>query len=189
MPEAHKDQSDTESKSGRSFLSGLFDSDRPGLSAHLLFWSCLVLGTALDLWSKAAVFNWLKAENQHKYPIIEGFLQLVRTENPGAAFGIATGQKYLLVIISAAALIVILSVFISCGKRIKTFYISLGLFGAGVCGNLYDRLFNNGLVRDFIDVTYWPGKHWPAFNAADTMLCVAVGLLLLSTYLQSGRSR
>jgi len=187
VSEAHKDQTDTRPKSGRTFLSGLFDLNRPALSAHLLFWSVVVLGTALDLWSKAAVFNWLKNGNRDKYSIIEGFLELVRTENPGAAFGIAMGQRYLLVLISAAALVVILGVFISTGKRSKIFYISLGLFGAGVSGNLYDRLFNNGLVRDFIDVTYWPGRHWPAFNFADAMLCVAVGLLLISTYLQTKR--
>jgi lipoprotein signal peptidase len=35
-------------------------------------------------------------------------------------------------------------------------------------------------VRDFVDVVYWPGRHWPAFNVADSMLCAAVVLLLLS---------
>ena len=37
-------------------------------------------------------------------------------------------------------------------------------------------------VRDFIDVVYWPGRHWPAFNVADTMLCIAVGLLIVSSF-------
>ncbi|MCX5638272.1 MAG: signal peptidase II, partial [Planctomycetota bacterium] len=36
--------------------------------------------------------------------------------------------------------------------------------------------------RDFIDVVYWPGRHWPAFNAADAMLCIGVGLLVISTF-------
>ncbi|MCH7515671.1 MAG: signal peptidase II [Bacteroidetes bacterium] len=35
------------------------------------------------------------------------------------------------------------------------------------------------MVRDFIDIYY--GKyHWPAFNVADSMLCIAVGLLLIT---------
>jgi len=59
--------------------------------------------------------------------------------------------------------------------------VALGLFAAGVCGNLWDRAFNDGLVRDFIDVVYWPGRHWPSFNVADSMLCVAVGLLVVTT--------
>ena len=65
----------------------------------------------------------------------------------------------------------------------KIFVVALSLFAAGVAGNLYDRAFNDGLVRDFIDIMYWPGKHWPAFNVADSMLCTAVGLLILSSLL------
>ena len=57
---------------------------------------------------------------------------------------------------------------------------ALGLFAAGICGNLYDRIFNNGLVRDFIDVVYWSGRHWPAFNFADSMLCIGVGVVIIS---------
>ena len=52
--------------------------------------------------------------------------------------------------------------------------VALGLFAAGVSGNLWDRIFNGGQVRDFIDVVYWPGRHWHTFNVADAMLCIAV---------------
>jgi signal peptidase II len=65
-----------------------------------------------------------------------------------------------------------------CKQRLMT--VALGLFTAGVLGNLYDRIFNDGLVRDFIDVVYWPGRHWPAFNVADSMLCIAVAILIIS---------
>ena len=56
--------------------------------------------------------------------------------------------------------------------------ISLGLITAGVVGNLYDRLFNEGRVRDFIDV-YRGHWHWPAFNVADSLLCIGVGLIII----------
>jgi len=48
---------------------------------------------------------------------------------------------------------------------------------------LYDRIFNDGRVRDFIDIVYWPGKHWPAFNVADSLLVIAVGLIIASNLL------
>jgi lipoprotein signal peptidase len=38
------------------------------------------------------------------------------------------------------------------------------------------------MVRDFIDVVYWPGRHWPAFNAADSMLCIAVAMMITAAY-------
>jgi signal peptidase II len=133
----------------------------------------------LDLWTKSAVFGWLR--HRASFSIIEGFLNFELALNAGAAFGIATGQRYLLISVSAIALLVTIVVFLLSSTEHKLMPVILGLFAAGVSGNLYDRMFNQGLVRDFIDVVYWPGRHWPAFNLADSMLCGAVGLLLISS--------
>ncbi len=159
------------------------------LTTHLIFWPIVAGGLALDLWSKAAVFAWLKQTPGYSVTFIDGFLNFVLAENPGAAFGIAAGQRYLLISISCIALVVILAMvfFYHSGKKIFT--ICLGLLAAGVCGNLYDRFFHDGFVRDFIDVAYWPGKHWPAFNVADSMLCIGVGLLLVATIFESRASK
>ncbi len=154
----------------------------PGVKAQLIFWLLVAIGLTLDLWSKNAVFNWLDLQSGNRVSVIDGFLHLVRTENPGAAFGIAAGLSYLLVAVSAVALIAILVVFFLSGSQQKLMQIALAFFAAGICGNLYDRIFNSGLVRDFIDVMYWPGRHWPAFNVADSLLCIGVGLLLISTF-------
>ena len=154
----------------------------PDLAAQLVFWPLVAAGVALDLWSKRAVFEWLQQQPHESVSIIDGFLRLVVAENAGAAFGIATGQRYLLIAVSALALMVVLAVFLFSETKQKLMYIALGLFAAGICGNLYDRMFNNGLVRDFIDVVYWPGRHWPAFNIADSMLCVGVGLVIFSSF-------
>jgi signal peptidase II len=137
----------------------------------------------LDLWTKKIAFDYLKRQDTNAVPVIDGFLQLVIRLNKGAAFGMASGHTHLLIAISAIALAIILAIFLFGGIRQRLMHIALGLFAAGVCGNLYDRVFNHGFVRDFIDVVYWPGKHWPAFNLADTMLCVGVGLLIISNLL------
>jgi signal peptidase II len=155
--------------------------------AQIVFWLLVAAGVILDLWTKAAVFNWLEQKPQKSVSIIDGFLRLVVAENAGAAFGIAAGRRYLLITVSAIALVVIFAVFLFSTSQHKLVYAALGLFAAGVCGNLHDRIFNDGRVRDFIDVVYWPGKHWPAFNIADTMLCIGVGLLLISSFF-TGRS-
>ena len=103
--------------------------------------------------------------------------------NDGAAFGFFAGHPYKLIVVSVIALIFVLVFFLFfSGTGPRLFHIALGLFAAGVCGNLYDRIFNDGLVRDFIDITIWPGKHWPAFNVADSMLCIAVGLWIISCF-------
>ena len=57
--------------------------------------------------------------------------------------------------------------------------VALGLVLGGAIGNVFDRVAF-GYVRDFIDVCYWPGKHWPAFNVADAGICV--GAVCLAVY-------
>jgi signal peptidase II len=136
-------------------------------------------GLALDLWTKKVVFDWLR--HSGSYAVIDGFVQLVTALNNGAAFGIFAGRLYMLKAVSIIALIVILVIFYFSGNRQVLVNIALGLLTAGICGNLYDRFFNGGSVRDFIDVSY-RNYHWPAFNVADSFLCIGVGLLVVSTF-------
>jgi signal peptidase II len=152
----------------------------PPAGLQLLFFSVAAAGLAADIASKRAVFDWLSRRATGTFTIVEGFLRLIAVENSGAAFGIASGRRGLLVIVSVLALLLVLAVFYFGGTGRAAAGAALGLFAAGVAGNLYDRLFNDGCVRDFIDVVYWPGRHWPAFNLADTMLCAAVVLMVFS---------
>lgn len=153
------------------------------MKAHAIFWTLLFFGLAADLWTKQAVFAWLERESEQSVRILGDFLSFRLALNDGAAFGIATGRYSFLVGVSVLALIVILGVFFFGRARQRSVQVALGLFAAGVTGNLWDRLFNHGRVRDFIDVVYWPGRHWHTFNVADAMLCVAVGLLIAATLL------
>jgi len=174
-------------RSGRAFLERLTLA-LPDSKGQLTFWSIMVVGLALDLWTKKMVFDWL--EQRGSVSIINDYLQLVRALNNGAAFGMFAGKPSLLTAVSVVALIVILAVFLLSGGQQRLVHIALGLFTAGVCGNLYDRIFNGGLVRDFIDV-YYRKYHWPAFNVADSLLCIGVGLLIISAFFtrQSSRRR
>jgi len=152
----------------------------PDFKSHLIFWSITISGLTLDLWTKMAVFNWLKPNET--FPVIDGFLQLRTAINNGAAFNLFAGKPFFLAIISIIAIVGIIIIFIFSGGMHKLIHIALGLFAAGVCGNLYDRLFEDGFVRDFIDV-YWGTYHWPTFNVADSLLCIGVGLLIITTFL------
>lgn len=151
----------------------------PDSKAHLIFWTLLVGGLTLDLWTKKVVFNWL--ESYERYSVLDGFLQLVPALNNGAAFGWFAGRSHFLAAVSIVAVIAIFVVFLFSGTRQRAVHIALGLLAAGVCGNLYDRIFNNGSVRDFIDV-YYRNFHWHTFNIADSLLCLGVGALIVSTF-------
>ncbi|MHC4264793.1 MAG: signal peptidase II [Planctomycetota bacterium] len=179
MTELNKEQDVSRPNAGRVFSSFSGQHDWPDLTAHLIFWPILIIGLIADLLTKSLIFKWLHIGES--YSFINGFFQLTAVQNAGAAFGMAHGQRVLLITVSAVASVVILGIFFLGGIKQRLAQIALGLFTAGVLGNLYDRIFNDGLVRDFIDITYWPGKHWPAFNLADSMLCIAVGLLIITS--------
>ena len=190
MSQSNKEDNNARPRSGRAFLSRtevsidykqfLHRIKLPDFIAHLIYWPLVTIGITLDLWTKRAVFDWLEQKQGNSVSIVSGFLQLVMAENTGAAFGIASGQRYFLTTISVVALVAILGIFLFSGIKQRLIHIALGLFTAGVCGNLWDRVFNGGRVRDFIDV-YYSQYHWPAFNVADSMLCIAVGLLIISS--------
>ncbi len=181
MTETKAEENSAPSSFERAFLKRLSGA-LPDSKAHLIFWSLTLTGLALDLWSKKAVFDWVGQQPSESVSIINGFLRLVRVLNNGAAFGVFAGKPYFLTAISVIALVVVLGVFLFSGTRYRLVHVALGLFTAGICGNLYDRIFNDGSVRDFIDV-YYRDSHWPAFNIADSLLCIGIGLLIISTFL------
>jgi signal peptidase II len=158
----------------RNFLGRL-----PDFKGHLLFWPIAIAGATLDLWSKKAVFDWLSTVPGETYVIIDGFFQFILRRNDGAAFSILAGQRPFLVGILVVAFFVLTGIFLLGGIHRRIMQIAMGCMLAGILGNFYDRAFNDGLVRDFLDV-YVKDHHWPTFNVADSMLCIGVGLLIIA---------
>ena len=58
--------------------------------------------------------------------------------------------------------------------------LALGLIAGGIIGNLIDRI-RIGSVIDFLSF-YMGEHHWPAFNVADSAICVGVGLYILLSW-------
>src|SRR4030043_104340 len=94
----------------------------PDVKSHLIFWSLMSGGLALDLWTKKAVFNWL--EPHETYPVIDGFLRLIIAVNNGAAFNMFAGKPYFLAIVSIIAVLGILAVFLFSGGMQKLIHIA-----------------------------------------------------------------
>ncbi len=114
---------------------------------------------------------------------INSFFDLVRYHNEGAAFSFlarAGGwQKWFFSIISIVA-IVVMTYLIKKHRAEKLFCLGLALVIGGAAGNLYDR-FTLGYVVDFLSFHY-QNHYWPAFNVADSAICVGVSLLLLDSF-------
>ncbi|MEX3824804.1 signal peptidase II, partial [Paraburkholderia sp. BR14262] len=58
----------------------------------------------------------------------------------------------------------------------KLFCTALALIMGGALGNVIDRLLY-GHVIDFLDF-HVGGWHWPAFNLADSAICIGAALLV-----------
>jgi len=120
-------------------------------------------------------------------PVIEGIFNLVYVRNPGAAWGILGKQGAVLIVLSIAVLFLLIVYrrsFLADGIGHK---IVFGLMLGGIVGNLVDRI-RYGWVTDFLDF-HIGARHWPAFNIADSAICIAVGLYLIIGFLHERKTR
>lgn len=134
----------------------------------------------LDLVSK----YWVESTLEFGQVIpLTGFFNLVLTYNPGAAFSFLSDQSgwqrwFLSGVAGSAALLIIY--LLNRYQHEKLFCLSLSLILGGALGNLYDRI-TLGHVVDFLDF-YVGTYHWPAFNVADSAICVGAALMIYESF-------
>ncbi|MGA9753757.1 MAG: signal peptidase II [Desulfobaccales bacterium] len=139
----------------------------------------LVGGLALDQVTKVLVMQKLPLGSQA--PLIPDLLNLVHIHNKGAAFGLLSGWStqfaWLFFVITTALVLVVLGYML---WRLPEDHwpatLGYSLVLTGALGNLIDRV-RLGKVVDFIDV-YWGRYHWPAFNVADSLVCLGAAVLV-----------
>ena len=140
---------------------------------------------ALDLYSKHLILDMFAYGDQRR---VSSFFDLVRYHNEGAAFGFLNDaggwQKWFFTAISVIAAIVIIYLIKKHRER-KLFCLGLALVLGGAIGNLYDRI-TLGYVVDFLNF-HINNVYWPAFNLADSAICVGVALLLWDSFKQPAK--
>ncbi len=141
-----------------------------------MIWAIIIIvGFALDRLTKMWV---LEQVIGNPITVINNFFYVRHLENEGAAFSILQGKTVLLVIMTSIVALVILGVLIK--NKDKFLKATLSLILAGALGNLFDRIFREGKVVDFLEFHF--GKYvFPTFNVADCF--VVVGTILLAVYI------
>lgn len=115
---------------------------------------------------------------------LNAFFQLTYLRNSGAAFSFLSDaggwQRWFFVGLALIVSVAIVVWVARLPKNDKWMAVSLTLILGGALGNVIDRILY-GYVIDFIDVFYgdW---HWPAFNIADSAICVGVVMMLLDSF-------
>jgi signal peptidase II len=133
----------------------------------------------LDQTSKLIILN--QVGKGQTIEVIPGLFNLVLAFNLGAAFGMlanlgeGTRQLVLMGTTMLALFVVFFFLLYEYNQSVLGRFALAMIFG-GALGNIIDRL-RLGMVVDFLDF-YIKNNHWPAFNVADSSICIAVFLLL-----------
>jgi signal peptidase II len=133
---------------------------------------------------------WIESRPANRFPttVVDNFLYLVNSRNPGIAFsffaGLSSPALRAILIVGSLVIIAVIVWLIIAGRGISAVNAAgLALLLGGATGNLTDRILH-GAVTDFIEVylhflpwqTFNP---WPAFNVADSAITIGAILILL----------
>ena len=124
--------------------------------------------------------------------IIPGFFSFTYLTNKGAAFGFLASvdsawRHSFFLILASVALVLIVITWFRIRKDHRFYGPALALIAGGAIGNVIDRL-RLGAVVDFFDF-YVAGRHWPAFNIADSAITVGVALFLLANFMEERQKK
>lgn len=140
-------------------------------------------------------------------PVIENTFHLVRVHNQGVAFGFGNGTAWAPIVFLFVPLLALTMIRIFWVKGVFNHPLSklaVALLLCGIFGNLTDRLVQGFLLEEFKSASFWhrlaegyvvdfvaiklplydkivpsSGGWWPAFNVADSCICIAAALLFI----------
>ncbi|WP_341503061.1 signal peptidase II [Gallaecimonas sp. GXIMD4217] len=140
-----------------------------------------LLAIVLDLGSKYWVLgNFSLYERVNLLP----FFDFVYVRNYGAAFSFLSDeggwQRWFFTAIAVGVSLFLLLWLRRLPASDRLQGPAAALILGGALGNLHDRLVH-GYVVDFLDF-YVGSWHWPAFNIADSAICVGAALLILASF-------
>lgn len=154
-------------------------SESVWLRHHRLVWFGLAILVMLaDQLSKLAALRHL--ELHRPVPVLPAF-DFMLTYNTGAAFSFLSDaggwQRWLFIALAVGISAFLVKWLLTLHADERWLAGALSLVLGGAIGNLIDRVFRDGKVVDFLYLHYQE-FHWPAFNLADSAICVGAGLLI-----------
>lgn len=155
-------------------------AERHPISGHVkAFFAIAACAALIDIVTKYLAFSYITLHMS--YDLIPGVFVFKTTLNTGIVLGLFREFPDIFLVISALAVPVITLIFLGIRNHRWMYTLPLGLILGGTFGNMYDRIFHDG-VRDFI---YVEAINWPIFNVADSVICV--GVVILSFGLMFGK--
>ncbi len=152
-----------------------------------------LFAVVLPLYALDQISKWWIVKNFAPFEqrvVIEDFFDLCHFRNTGAAFSMGTGNNTFFILLSLAALAGLLVAYARGVFRDAWSRWGVALLLAGILGNLTDRIIL-GSVVDFLlfDLHVRFAHPWPAFNVADSLICIAVALFLVGSFFEKKPAR
>jgi len=142
---------------------------------------------ALDQVTKWLVIWALPFDSER--PVVPGFFSLVYWGNTGAAFSSFSEKNGMFIGLSALTLVVLAFLAMRGAFQHTATRMAVSLLSAGVLGNVTDRIRHHYVVDFLLFDLHVPfANPWPAFNVADSCICVAAGILVASAWLEERKS-
>jgi signal peptidase II len=143
-----------------------------------------LLVLVLDQITKAIVLQFLPNVWDER-TILPGFFKVVHWQNTGAAWSSFTGKNGLLALIAIAALVILFFSRHHFNSHTVLGQLAFGLVIGGIMGNLVDRIIRQHVVdflRFYLQQRGGEEAGFPAFNVADSAICIGVTLVFLMTW-------
>ena len=149
--------------------------------------------------------------------LIEGWVHWVRVHNQGVAFGLGNGTSWAPIVFLVVPLIALIFIRILWRKgffETKLTKTAVALLLCGIFGNLTDRLIQGFLLEAHKGASFWTrlsegyvvdfasvklplydkivpssGGWWPAFNVADSCICIAAMMIFISGFFEHPQNR
>ncbi|MDQ3621472.1 MAG: signal peptidase II [Verrucomicrobiota bacterium] len=154
----------------------------------------MLLAIALPVYALDQVTKWWILDRSNgvigwNEPVIPGFFELYYLANTGAAFSMFKNNNAFFIGLCFVALAVLVVCTVRAVFRDRLSQAGAGLLAGGILGNLTDRLIH-GHVVDFLlfDLHIRFADPWPAFNVADSSICVAAGLFILASFFEEKKN-
>jgi signal peptidase II len=139
-------------------------------------WSILIAASVLiDQISKLIVVKTLPLHDS--VVLIKGFFSFTHIQNRGAAWGMFSENRWVFLVATAIAIIILPIVLYKYRNIHALFGISMSMIIGGAIGNMIDRVFL-GYVVDFLEFTF---IDFPVFNIAD--VCIVIGTFMMAAYI------
>lgn len=145
----------------------------------LLGLSIALAAVLLDQLSKYYILN--EILGQGAVIVISPVFNLVRAWNTGVSFSMFNNYGSLgAILLSGVALVIVGFLFYWLkNETSRLSQVALGMIIGGAVGNVIDRV-RLGAVFDFLDF-HIGENHWPAFNLADSFICIGAAILILQS--------